>query len=115
MLEQLPPEARRIVKEMFLSVSGPMRHPVLSKITEEHISTLLEQSGKDDERLFQDRSAARKYGVFYTLLAVALFVFLTVYLIGIDLALYQDVLKIIVAFAGGVGSGFGIKAFLDRR
>lgn len=75
----------------------------------------LEQSGKEDERLFQDRSSARKYGVFYALLAVALFVFLTVYLIGIDLALYQDVLKIIVAFAGGVGSGFGIKAFLDRR
>lgn len=41
MLEQLPPEARRIVKEMFLSVSGPMRHPVLGKITEEHISTFI--------------------------------------------------------------------------
>ncbi len=114
-LGQLPPEARRIVKEMFLSVSGPMRHPVLSKITADHISTLLEQSGKDDERLFQDRGSARKYGVFYALLAVALFVFLTVYLIGIDLALYQDVLKIIVAFAGGLGGGFGIKVYLDKH
>lgn len=114
-LENLPPEVRKTVRETFLGVAGPTRHPVLSKINEGHISTLLEQSGKDDERAFEDKQSVRKYGVFYALLASALFVFLTVYLVQVDLAIYQEVLKIIVVFAGGVGSGFGLKSYLDKR
>ncbi len=42
---------------------------------------------------------------------MAVFVFLTVFLVNKDVAVYQDILKILIIF----GSGLGFKIYLDRK
>jgi len=41
--------------------------------------------------------------------------FLNVYLLPKDKALVDQIIKMGVAFAGGIGSGYGIKSFKDRK
>ena len=47
--------------------------------------------------------------------AVALFVFLTVFLAPDSPELYVEILKAAIAFAGGMGAGYGLKAYRSRR
>jgi hypothetical protein len=44
-----------------------------------------------------------------------MFVFATVFLVGHDKELYQEILKLLAVFLGGLGSGFGFKGYLDRK
>lgn len=116
-MEQLPPEARRVV-EMSLSMMHRVSHapnPVLGKVTSEHITAVLELSDKDGHCEFQSTLHSRLFTAFYVLVFVGLFVFLTLELAPLDKALYMDVVKIVLAFAGGFGSGFGVKSLIDRR
>ncbi|XZO04019.1 MAG: hypothetical protein ACM65L_09970 [Microcoleus sp.] len=48
-------------------------------------------------------------------LILVFFGFLTVFLVNKDIAVYQEILKIIIIFGGGLGSGFGLKGYLDRK
>ncbi|MDY6802795.1 MAG: hypothetical protein SXA11_03180 [Cyanobacteriota bacterium] len=116
-LENLPPEVKRVV-EASLSIqrfSSGSFSPIQQKITEQHISKILENVEKDDERAFADAQSARKYALIYTIILVISFGFLTVFLVNKDVALYQDFFKIIIIFGGGFGSGFGFKSYRDRK
>jgi len=42
---------------------------------------------------------------------VALFVFLTVFLVGADKELYKEAVKLFAVFLGG----FGVKSYMDRN
>jgi hypothetical protein len=42
-------------------------------------------------------------------------VFFTVFLVKTDTELYKEAMKLFVAFAGGLGGGFGIKGYIDRK
>ena len=114
-LKQLPPEARSIVDVALTMFRGPHPHPLLGKITEDHISKVLDDVGKENERNFELRKSARVYGVIYTVIAVAVFVFVTIYLSGTDSELYKDILSHLIAIVGGLGGGVGIKVYIDRR
>jgi hypothetical protein len=48
------------------------------------------------------------------LVFAALFIFSTVFLVGSDKELYKEVIKLFAVFLGGLGSGFGIKSYMDR-
>jgi hypothetical protein len=43
------------------------------------------------------------------------FSFLTVFLVIKDVAVYQDILKVLIIFGGGFGSGIGFKGYRDRK
>lgn len=45
-----------------------------------------------------------------TTLGVGAFLFLTWFLVGADKEVYLEVLKLLVVFVGGLGSGYGIKS-----
>ena len=115
LLKELPPE----VKQQFLTVSahrvGPAPNPIAEKLTENHISAILENLSKHAERTFEDSKLSRKYGLIYVLIGVALFTFLTVYLVDIDKDLWKEAVKLFAVFAGGFGGGFGVKSCLDRN
>jgi hypothetical protein len=32
-----------------------------------------------------------------------------------DVAIYQDILKVLIIFGGGFGSGIGFKGYMDRK
>ncbi|MBD2776296.1 hypothetical protein [Iningainema tapete] len=117
-LEDLPPELKRVVEAAFSIQrisSTPLLSPIQDKINESHISKILEIVEKDDERTFADAQASRKYTLINTIIILLVFVFLTVFLVNKDVEIYRELLKLSIAFAGGLGSGFGLKGYLDRK
>ena len=118
-LEKLPPEVRRVLELSMTSMQmhrfGPMPHPLTEKLNEGHVDKILEMSAKDDERTFEDVNSSRKYAFSYVVIGVALFIFVTVYLMSFDKAVYLELLKYGGFFLGGLGGGFGIKSYMDRN
>jgi hypothetical protein len=114
-LEKLPPEVRRYVESFSLqAITAPVFNPIFNKITESHLDKVLDQAEKADERDFNDRQRGRAFALLYGLIAAALFVFVTIYLAGLDKELYRDLLTKIIIFFGGSGIGYGVKAWRDR-
>jgi|SRR5689334_6706809 len=114
-LDKLSPELKKAVESFSLQAfSGPVFNPILKKITESHIDKTLDQADKDSERDFKDRQRGRIFALLYGLIAAALFVFVTIYLAGLDKDLYRDLLTKIIIFFGGSGIGYGVKAWRDR-
>jgi len=114
-LEKLPPEVRRYVESFSLqAITAPVFNPIFNKVTESHIDKVLDQTEKADERDFKDRQRGRAFALLYGLIAAALFVFVTIYLAGLDKELYRDLLTKIIIFFGGSGIGYGVKAWRDR-
>ena len=106
--EQLPSEIKAVLSMQRFSSSTP--HP-FSKITEHHIDKILEISAKDDEQKYKDTQQARKFHLLYFLLGILLFIFLTIFLVGKDIELFKEIVKLFIAFAGGLGLGYGISSF----
>jgi hypothetical protein len=96
-------------------VSMPLTSSFQEKINEEHISTILNSVEKDSERIFRDSQEARKYALIYISVFLLFFSFLTVFLVIKDVAVYQDILKVLIIFGGGFGSGIGFKGYRDRK
>lgn len=117
LLNELPPEMRKEIKG-FLSlsqISGSLRSKPPYKLNDGHIDKILEISEKDDERRFQDVQQSRRYVLFYILLGISLFVFLTLFLVGKDTELFKEIIKLFISFVGGIGLGYGFKSYLDKK
>ena len=114
-LRHLPPSVRRTFMGIFQG-KGPMDgHPLFEKFSSNHIDKFLDLIKSDDQNQFEYHSSNRWFYLGYTILAI-LFFFGTMWvLLPIDKNLFQDILKIFVAFAGGLGSGFGLKSHLDKK
>ncbi|MCP4134378.1 MAG: hypothetical protein GY754_25615 [bacterium] len=67
LLEALPPEIRKEVEFGFSMqrLSGPLPSPLMDKVTEEHITKVLEISEKDDERAYESIQTSRKFNLIY--------------------------------------------------
>lgn len=116
LLKNLPPEAKKVLEiGMSMQRFGPMPNPLAEKINEKHIDKILDITEKDEERSFKDAGESRKFTLIYVLVFAVLFVFATVFLVGSDKDLYKEVIKLFAVFFGGLGSGFGIKSYMDRN
>ena len=114
-IKTLPPEAKKVLEVgMSMHGFGPTPNPLTKKINEKHIDKILEIAEKDDERSFKDAGENRKFTLIYVLVFAALFIFSTIFLVGSDKELYKEVIKLFAVFLGGLGSGFGIKSYMDR-
>jgi hypothetical protein len=114
-MPDIPPE---VVKEVrsFMSMSmGRMPNPIVDKFTPEHISTILQNVEKDDERAYKDLGRSRWFTFGYVIIAICLFIFLTIFLAGTDKELYKEILKLGIVAATSFGGGFGVKSYLDRN
>ncbi|MDI6728064.1 MAG: hypothetical protein QMD44_03940 [Thermodesulfovibrionales bacterium] len=116
-LKKLPPEAKKVVEVGMMSMHrfGPMPHPFAEKINEKHIDKILELAEKDDERTFKDIGQSRKFTLVYLIIFACLFIFTTIFLVGSDKELYKEIIKLFAVFLGGLGSGFGIKSYMERN
>ncbi|MBH8573269.1 hypothetical protein I8752_09610 [Nostocaceae cyanobacterium CENA369] len=117
-LEELPPQLKRFVQatlSMQRISSSSLVSPIQEKINEQHISRILDIVEKDDERAFADTESARKYTIFTIIIFLVFFGSLTIFLVNKDIAVYQEILRIIIIFGGGFGSGFGYKGYLEKR
>lgn len=111
-------EAKQLSKileiEKFMGVSGSLLSPLESKINEQHIDKILEIRERYDDKVFKDTQQSRKFMLLYILIGVALFVFLTLFLVGKDTELFKEILKLFISFVGGMGVGFGIKRYMEK-
>lgn len=117
-LEELDPGLKKVIEasvSMQRISSSSLVSPVYEKINEQHISKILDISEKDDERAFADSQSARIYSLITLVIVLVFFGSLTVFLVNKDVAVYQEILKIIIIFGGGFGSGFGFKGYVDRK
>lgn len=71
-------------QEVITGTIGPAHNPVLEKLTEDHITTLIENDGRNDERTFEDSKADRRYRLVYVLIVLLSFGLLAFYLAPAD-------------------------------
>lgn len=115
-LNEIHPEFKKITRIMSMQgVAGLERTHVSPKITEKHIDKILEISEKDDERRYKDIQHSRLYNLIYILLGGGIFIFLTLFLVGKDPELFKELIKLLIAFVGGLGTGYGIKSYTGRK
>ncbi|MBP0017351.1 MAG: hypothetical protein J7647_07310 [Cyanobacteria bacterium SBLK] len=122
----LPEEVKRKIPnstkkemEVFLSMQRMGMGSPLGNLTEKiqpsHITQFLENDAKQDERAFLESKESKKYTLYYVLIFCVLFVFVTVYLVQNDIKIYQDLIRLVIVFLGGFGSGIGYKTLRDKR
>ena len=115
--KNMPPEVKRSIRMSMMGASfgGPPSHPLFDKFTPDHVTQYLDGIQKDDDNLFKLTSSNRWFFLFYVVLIVGVFCFLVVYLLPRDKALLELIFKLFITFAGGFGSGYGLKAYKDRN
>lgn len=115
--EDLPPEVRHLVQVgmRMHSFSGRLPNPIASKLTENHLTEIINASKEDDKRRFQDSLNSRWFGLAYYLVAIGVFIFLVVFLASKNPDLLNDILKIFGGFVGGIGAGYAIKSYEQKK
>lgn len=111
-----PPERviRRIMAGVFQQQSGPAYHPIFDKMEPAHVGKFLDYSHEEDMEDRSFRRSERWFRLGYVLLAVALGLFLLIFLLDRDRQLLLEIFKLAAAFAAGVGTGYGVKAARGR-
>jgi hypothetical protein len=102
---------KKMITGFMGSISRSALSPFESKINEKHIDKILDIKEKYDDNIFRDTQSSRKFHLVYILIGVSLFVFLTLFLVGNDSELFKDIIKLFIAFVGGVGIGYGFRAY----
>jgi len=118
LVKDMPQPVRRrfemTMMQMFSGGSGPMMHPLFEKFTDKHIDKFLDISQKDDQNQFHFHSTNRWFRLAYAAIAVAVFVFILIFFAK-DQQTLNEILKLLVIFGGGVGSGYGLRSLKDRK
>lgn len=112
-LEEVPAEQRKTISMAIMRSTmrtGMVGHPLFEKFTPDHIDKFLDYSQKDDENEYKYKSSNRLFYLAYSILGIGVFVFLVLFLLPSNKELMIDIFKMLIAFAGGLGSGYGLKA-----
>ena len=91
---------------------GPVRNPVLEKVTEEHITKVIELTGEDSKA---DRRYKMAYTVLGAIFGLIVFLVLTYHILPLDKELYKQLLQGLAVFVGGLGTGYGVQRWRDSR
>gem|GEM_PF-4027886 len=93
---------------------GHVADPVASKLTDDHITSLIDNEETNAARDFWS-GVVRTVSLLLVLLIVLGFVFLFTYMFSTSNAdLVEKVLIGVVSFAGGIGTGLGANKLLGR-
>jgi hypothetical protein len=108
-LASMPPEVRSSFEQfLVLMRSGPSPDPLRQKVTSQHISDIILQTGEDHRRQFELEKHAR-YMALAVLSLVLLFVFALYILFREKPDAVQPILTHLIAFGGGIGGGMAIR------
>jgi len=124
--ENLPEPARKMFQmqmAMMQSFSKKMpSHPLLDKLTPEHIDKLLGYNDKlldynheEGKNNFHLARSNRWFHLAYTIIGVGSLLFLIFYLAPTDKEFLTEFLKLLIVFASGVGSGYGLKSYQEKK
>jgi len=110
-LENIPAEARGEIKRTLSTMisagyMGPPQHPLAKKLTEDHVTKIIDNIEKDDERGFQNSREERRMSltIFFGVLipVTGLIVF---FALLNKTEILVPLISAIVAFGGGYGFG----------
>lgn len=110
-----PHPMQRMISEFMGISSGPRFHPIFDKFEPEHVTQFLTHTHEDDSEERKYRRSGRWFQLCYVFIVVAIFGALTAFLLPADRELYVEILKMAVMFGAGLGSGYGLKSYLDSR
>lgn len=103
------------IKETFAMMSsGRMFNPLAEKIETQHIDKILDMMKVENDNEFNFAKKSKNFELFYFLLFVGLFLFLTFYLAKDDVELFKQIVQIGVGFIGGLGGGYYLKSRKEK-
>ena len=110
-------EPREVVGEFFAGFarSELAYHPLFDKFGSEHVTLFLEQAHEQDIGELRLHKGNRWFRLIYVLVGVAVFGFLTWFLLPDQSELYLRILEYLGIFAAGTAGGYGLKAYQDSR
>ena len=95
--------------------SGPVYHPIFDKFETQHVTQFLEDASESDAAKHKMRMGNRWFRLAYVGTAVAMFIFLTIYLSPEHSDLYFQLLQGLGIFAAGLAGGYGIKSYQEKQ
>lgn len=114
-VKKLPPKEGKTIKKtlevMMSSISMSSFHPLLKKLSGEHIDKIIEYSEKDEERSFRFALLSKWHTLILAFFGMGIFIFLTVFLAKDASNIYMDILKVAFGFLGG----FGVGSFFRKK
>ena len=109
----LPVSLRRMFSA---TLSGPLRNPLLDKLTAEHISSLISAADKDRDRALEDRRNARKWQSVISILIIIVVALLLGYFAFLQQnSLVAEIIKLAAVGLGGFGGGYGFARWRGSR
>ncbi len=112
-LVSLPVSLRRMFSA---TLSGPLRNPLLDKLTAEHISSLISAADKDRDRALEDRRNARKWQSVISILIIIVVALLLGYFAFLQQnSLVAEIIKLAAVGLGGFGGGYGFARWRGSR
>lgn len=111
---KLPPETLQKFTALIRSERiGPLPDPIISKLTHEHITKMIECTDDDNKRNYNFSIRSQVFNFIYLLLGLGFLIFIIIFL-GDKESLLKDILLAIIAFAGGTGAGIGYKTIKSK-
>lgn len=106
----MPPDVRTAYETFSVQLqSGSSPDPIRAKITSQHITDIINQTGEDHERISHLVKHGRYMGL-AILLVVLVFVFCLYVLFRDKPETVQPILTHLIAFAGGIGGGMALQS-----
>ena len=121
LLEGAPPEVKRAF-EMFISMTrmaGPAPNPMATAIAKvldgNHLTDLIQSMGRGEELELSSVQRARWTNLLYLVVVLVFAGFAMWLLRDSNPDLLKDLIAIVASLAGGLGAGYGIKAWTEQR
>lgn len=112
-LVSLPVSLQRVFSA---TVSGPLRNPLLDKLTADHISSLISAADKDRDRALEDRRNARKWhAIILAMLVIPIALLLGYFAFLQQNSLVAEIVKLAAVGLGGFGGGYGFARWRGSR
>lgn len=93
--------------------SGVLPNPILNKLNDDHITSLIHHDGEEGKRAFIT-NLVRIIALVVVLLVVLAFIVLFCWLFSSQTDLVEKVLIGVISFAGGIGTGLGARAVIGN-
>jgi len=110
-----PPMVKEMLAMFGFGPGGRAFHPVFDKFESGHVEKFLDHSHTEDMERIRLRKRSHWFGLVYVILTLVAFGWLVSTLLPENKDLLVEFLKIGVAFAGGVGGGYGLKSYQESR
>ena len=107
--EGQPTEVTNVMREFMAMFMGPASHPLINKLTPDHLSKAMDNSHELEKEEVKTRRSGRWFQLGYVFVGIGLFVFLAVFLNSIgQWETFEEILKGTAIFLGGSGAGYGV-------